>query len=257
MRFVLLVVAILIAPAALAEAEGIPKVVRDHLNKQAKACNLKVVTVPDSSLKVLDFNADGVPDYIVSYENVCSAYCGASGGCAHDFWLSSRRGHAIVRTETFQGVKRIEHRATGDVAHIETHGSVCGQVGAVPCSYRVNFFGGKLNFTPTPKVKGKPWIGKWYRGNVSECRQDPTQNDKDTLIYEAIYEADSMSGYEFSCLIVAAKPSGAAHRLTLSCSQEGRSVREREIVEVVDGYLKRTTFVNKKPLHLIFRRCPD
>lgn len=253
MRFALFVIATLTAPSALAQAADVPKVVRDHVSKQAKACNLSVNQIPESSVKVLDLNADGVPDYIVSYENICSAYCGASGGCAHEFWLSRKRGHSMVRTETFQGIRRIEHRATGDVAHIETHGSMCGQVGATPCNYRVSFVGGKLSFKSAPKTDGKPWIGKWYRGDVSECRQDPTQNDNDVLIYEA----DSIAGYEFSCLIVGAKPSGSAYQLMLSCSQEGRSVREREIVEIVDGHLKRTTFLNKKPLHLIFRKCPD
>ena len=103
---------------------------------------------------------------------------------------------------------------------------------------------------PAPKA---PWVGRWYRGDAAECKQDPTQNDLDVLIYEA----DSVTGYEFQCEITGSKRSGPAHELSLSCGEEGVSVKRREIVELIDDHLKRTVFLNRKPQHNIFRKCPD
>jgi hypothetical protein len=110
----------------------------------------------------------------------------------------------------------------------------------------------KLAAAPTPQVvRTNFWIGRWYSDHVRVCRGRPGETEG--LL---TFTAKEFIGLENSCRITRVVPKGSAAELTLRCSGEGMTSTDREVVEVVDGKLRRTVVVDGKPETFSYSRCP-
>lgn len=96
------------------------------------------------------------------------------------------------------------------------------------------------------------WVGKWYSGSeVSQCRDD---DSSDALL---VFTAKTFNGgRELFCKITKITPLGNASELRQQCSGEGESFKSREIVEVVNGKLRRTFLNAGRQQTYTYSRCP-
>lgn len=144
-------------------------------------CEKKNVSVPKSAVNNLDFNADGVDDYIIDYgamnTSVCPGFCG-TGGCRHDFWVSAGKGRSLkyITSAQIGQIDDVEYRADKRGNSFVTlvtlmHGSNCNQSGAEPCVFRVHWNGASL--IATLLSKSVPvWMGRWFSNNeIKACTE--------------------------------------------------------------------------------------
>jgi hypothetical protein len=96
-----------------------------------------------------------------------------------------------------------------------------------------------------PKHASVPpgYVGKWYAGDVKACKA-VRRSPEGALVYTAT----QMFGAESTCKIERATKHGAATELSLLCRAEGQTSRDKELVEVVDGKLRRTVTVEGKTM---------
>jgi hypothetical protein len=106
-----------------------------------------------------------------------------------------------------------------------------------------------LNESIPPTVS---FIGNWYVQNPKACKDKPGESAE--LV---TYTRDRTMGPEMSCKILRATLRGAATELDLLCNGEGeRGVRQKELVQVVNGHLEVSYVVNGRKSTDKYLRCP-
>lgn len=96
------------------------------------------------------------------------------------------------------------------------------------------------------------FFGNWYVQNISACKNKPGQSEE--LV---TYTQDRTIGPEMSCKILRATPQGFATELDLLCNGEGeRGIRQKEVVQVVNGRLQVSYLANGRKMTDIYLRCP-
>ena len=95
------------------------------------------------------------------------------------------------------------------------------------------------------------FVGRWYFGDVKTCK-----GEKGGTQGLLVYTAKEFIGYESNCRIVGSTPKGAGTELTLRCRAEGATSTDREVIEVRDRQLKRTTNDAGKKQTFTYSRCP-
>ena len=102
----------------------------------------------------------------------------------------------------------------------------------------------------TPSVS--TYLGNWYVQNRSACNDKPGQSAE-----MVAYTKDRMIAPELSCKVLQATSRGIATELDLLCNGEGqRGVRQKEVVQVVNGRLEVTYVANGRKSTDKYLRCP-
>jgi hypothetical protein len=94
-------------------------------------------------------------------------------------------------------------------------------------------------------------IGRWYIEDPAVCK-GPAGDTEGLLVYGA----KEVEGYEYACDVVRTRRAGARTEITKRCRSEGRTSVDTEVVEVVDGLLKRTITIEGRTRIGEYRRCP-
>lgn len=116
-------------------------------------------------------------------------------------------------------------------------------------------FVGNDSLKSNTDLQSRSYIGKWYDDDQSVCKTklgEPNKNGS----WAIGYTEKETFGHESRCRIVRAIPRGTAVELSLLCSVEGMTSREKELVEVVGGRLRRTVSENGKLSTSTYTRCP-
>jgi hypothetical protein len=95
------------------------------------------------------------------------------------------------------------------------------------------------------------FVGRWYFGDAKACK-----GEKGGTQGLLVYTAKEFFGYESICRIIGSTPKGTGFELTLRCRAEGETTTDREVVEVQDRRLKRTTNDSGKKETFTYSRCP-
>jgi hypothetical protein len=146
MRLAKLVLVVALFGAALpqaAMAQELPDVIRDDQASSLKECDPPLTSVPAEAISTADFNGDGKPDYIIDYNNVCTAFCG-SAGCTYDIYVSQGDTWTKAFSENIRAIQKRVTRNGKTVLLVDMHGSVCDKVGASVCPRQIRWDGKRL-----------------------------------------------------------------------------------------------------------------
>lgn len=242
--------------AAVPSALGIlPSFIYRKILTDENHCAERPETIPASAVTALDINGDKVADYIVSYEKICSTYCGTAG-CRHDFWVSNGLRLSLVQAVNLQRIIRVERGRRGDTVLIDMHGTACDQAGDIPCTFRIGWSNQNRLATTLVTKTGvsdeEPWVGRWYTGDAKVC--SGRRGESEGLL---TYTATKAIGYESECRIVSKKRRGPATDIILACEGDGMVSRDRETLEVINGRLRRAVILERRPTTFTYSRCPQ
>jgi hypothetical protein len=99
---------------------------------------------------------------------------------------------------------------------------------------------GCLDNPIAPIQAAASFIGNWYVSNPSVCKDKPGESSE--LV---TYTRDRTMSREISCKVLRTTPRGAATELDLLCNGEGeRGVRQKELVQVINGHLEVSSVVS-------------
>ena len=103
------------------------------------------------AISVIDIDHDGVPDYLVDYEQVIhGSWCG-TGGCSFELWRGVRGGHPVPVWNEMVRQRSVVQRGGRTVFDFDFHGGQCGTYGAAACpaSFVWDPVAGRLVEAPT------------------------------------------------------------------------------------------------------------
>jgi hypothetical protein len=104
-----------------------------------KYCDSPVKEVPSEAVRTIDFNDDGVPDYVIEVGSYCMG-C-PNGGCIHQVWISQATGWFKAYEGGIRGVEGAARRKGRNVLLIHMHGGFCGGFGADECRMQLRWNG--------------------------------------------------------------------------------------------------------------------
>jgi hypothetical protein len=133
----------LLSVAHAAIGQELPRAIRDDLLESLKSCEPPLTRISPAAIKTADFNGDGKRDYIIDYNELCTAFCG-SAGCTYDIWVSQGDTWVKAFSENIRSIERTVTRRGKTVLLVDMHGSVCNRVGASPCPRQIRWDGKKL-----------------------------------------------------------------------------------------------------------------
>lgn len=102
-----------------------------------------------------------------------------------------------------------------------------------------------------PGAQSPPYVGRWYSGNVKECKG--VRGGTDGLL---VYTPKEFYGMESTCRITSTQPKGNAIEMVLRCRAEGETSTERESVSVSGNKLTRHVTEGGKRMSFTYTRCP-
>src|SRR5919206_1061125 len=138
-----------------AQSEELPLEVRREITENGEACGSRKPQIDSGFLTSLDVNGDGIPDYVLNYENFrCGgvrSFCG-SRGCLLQIFASTTDGKFEKAID--EDVWRVDvNRGKGRPSLIlGLHGSACGQPGEVLCKVTFVWNGTKFVKTGRPRA---------------------------------------------------------------------------------------------------------
>lgn len=128
--------------------QELPSLIRNDLLSELRTCEPPVRTISPASIRIVDFNGDGKPDFIIDYGELCDTFCG-TGGCTHDMWVSTS-GNTWIRafSDNIRSIERTVTRQGRAVLLVDMHGSACNRMGASPCPKQIRWDGSSLSLEP-------------------------------------------------------------------------------------------------------------
>jgi hypothetical protein len=85
------------------------------------------------AIKRIDLDHDGVPDYLVDYNQVINSHWCGDGGCNFELWHGTKNGHPVRVWNQIVRSYQIAQRNGETVFDFDFHGSNCGTFGASAC----------------------------------------------------------------------------------------------------------------------------
>lgn len=85
------------------------------------------------AVKIADIDSDGIPDYLVDYNEVINTHWCGTGGCNFEIWRGTKGGHPVRVWNVMVREYTIAHRNGETVFDFDFHGGNCGTFGASAC----------------------------------------------------------------------------------------------------------------------------
>ena len=85
------------------------------------------------AVKIADIDRDGIPDYLVDYNEVINTHWCGTGGCNFEIWRGTKGGHPVRVWNVMVREYTIAHRNGETVFDFDFHGGNCGTFGASAC----------------------------------------------------------------------------------------------------------------------------
>ena len=138
-----------------AQSEELPPEVRREITENGEACGSRKPQIDSGFLTSLDVNGDGIPDYVLNYENFrCGgvrSFCG-SRGCLLQIFASTKDGkfEKVINEDVW----RVDiNRGKGRPSLIlGLHGPACEQPREVRCKVTFVWSGTKFVKTGRPRA---------------------------------------------------------------------------------------------------------
>ena len=85
------------------------------------------------AVKIVDIDRDGIPDYLVDYNEVINTHWCGTGGCNFEIWRGTKGGHPVRVWNVMVREYTIAHRNGETLFDFDFHGGNCGTFGASAC----------------------------------------------------------------------------------------------------------------------------
>ena len=138
-----------------AQSEELPLEVRREITENGEACGSRKPQIDSGFLTSLDVNGDGIPDYVLNYENFrCGdvrSFC-RSGGCLLQIFASTKNGkfEKVINEDVWRvDINRGKGRPS---LVLGLHGSACEQPREVRCKVTFVWSGTKFVKVGRPRA---------------------------------------------------------------------------------------------------------
>ena len=138
-----------------AQSEELPPEVQREITENGEACGSRKPQIDPGFLTSLDVNGDGIPDYVLNYENFrCGnvrSFC-RSGGCLLQIFASTKNGkfEKVINEDVWRvDINRGKGRPS---LVLGLHGSACEQPREVRCKVTFVWNGTKFVKTGRPRA---------------------------------------------------------------------------------------------------------
>ncbi len=107
---------------------------------------------------------------------------------------------------------------------------------------------------PLNSTKSASYVGKWYDGDPSVCRNKLGQpNAKGNWATD--YTDTKVFGQEYACKVLSARHKKHSTELSLRCAAEGMDFNMKQVVRVINGRLHVSYRENGRSRTAIYHRC--